>query len=57
MLSPFQVPPPGTPYPILPPTNFMRVLTYSPNHSSLPAMALPYTGARSLPRTKGLSSH
>jgi hypothetical protein len=57
MLSPFQVSPSWPPHSILPPSAFMRVLLYPPTHSHLPALAFPYTGAMSLPRNKGLSSH
>ena len=57
MLFPFQVSLLGTPYPIVPPPASMRVLTYSPTRSCLPALAFPNTGAWSLPRTKGLSYH
>jgi hypothetical protein len=42
---------------IFPPPASMRVLLYPPIHSYLPALAFPYTGACSFPRTKGLSSH
>ena len=57
MLSPFPVSPPETPYPILPPPASMRVLPHPPTHFCLPILAFPYTGALSLHRTKGLSSH
>ena len=46
-----------TPYPISPPPASMRVLPHLPTHSCLPALALPYTGALSVHRTKGPSSH
>jgi len=35
----------------------MRVFPQSPTHSCLPTLAFPYTGASSLGRTKGFSSH
>jgi hypothetical protein len=35
----------------------MRVLSHPPTYSCLPSLAFPYTGALSLHRTKGLSSH
>jgi hypothetical protein len=44
---PFQKPP----YPIPPPP------VHEPTYSRLPVLAFPYTGASSLHRTKGLSSH
>jgi hypothetical protein len=51
MLSLFLVSPPKTPYPIsLPPA-------HQPTHSYFPVLAFSYTGALSLYRTKGLSSH
>ena len=34
-----------------------RMLPNQPSHSHLTTMAFLYTGASSLPRTKGLSSH
>jgi hypothetical protein len=49
--------PPGNPYPIPPPPASMRVFPYPPTHPLLPALALPYTGASSLYKTKDLSSH
>ena len=57
MQSPFPVSPLETPYPILPPPASMMLLTYSPTPSCLPILAFLYTGALSLHRTKGLSSH
>ena len=39
------------------PTASPRVLTKQTTHSSLPVLAFLYTGASSLHRTKGLSSH
>jgi hypothetical protein len=57
MLSPFQVSPLESPYPISPPPASMRVLPYPPTHSSLPTVALPYTGASNPLRPKGSSSH
>ena len=56
ILSSLTVPPPETPYTIPPPPASIRVLP-QPTHSCLPALAFPYTGALSLHRTKGLSSH
>jgi hypothetical protein len=46
-----------TPYLILPTLASMRMLPNPPTHSCLPALTFPYTGASSLHRTKGLSSH
>ncbi|EAA20178.1 hypothetical protein [Plasmodium yoelii yoelii] len=46
-----------TPYPILPLLASMRVFPQPPTESSLPTLPFPYTGASSLPRTKGLCSH
>ena len=57
MLSPFLVPPLDTPYSTPPPLAFMRVLPYQHTCSFLTALAFSYTGAFSLHRTKGLSSH
>jgi hypothetical protein len=57
MLSPFLVSHLGIPYPFHPPPASMSVLLQEPTQSYLPTMAFPYTGAWSLPRTKGLSSH
>ena len=57
MLFIFLVSPLETPYPILPSPASMRMLTQPPTHSCFPALASLYTGASSLPRTKGLSSH
>ena len=58
MISPFLVShsPPETPYPIPPPAS-MRVFPHPPNHFCLPTLALPYTGALSLQRTKDFFSH
>jgi hypothetical protein len=55
MLSPFPPPPPEAPYPIFPLPASIRMLTYLPTHSQLPALAFPFTGALSHHRTKGLS--
>jgi hypothetical protein len=44
-----------TSYSIPPPPTFMRV--YPHTHTYIPALASSYTGASSLHRTKGLSSH
>jgi hypothetical protein len=44
------------PYPLLPPAS-MRVVPHLPTHSCLNTLAFPYTGASSLHRMKGLSSH
>ena len=49
--------PSETPYPILPPSDSIRVLSHPPTHSFPPAQAFPYTRDSSLPRTKVLSSH
>ena len=57
MFSPFQVFPPETPYPSLPPLASMRVLPHSPTHFRLPTLAFPYTGASNALRTKGHSSY
>ena len=57
MLSLFPISSPETPYPITPPPASMGVLPNPPNHYCLPTMAFLYTGASSLHRTKGLSSH
>ena len=51
MLSPFLVSPPKIPYPI--PSS----PAHQPTYSCFPVLAFTYTGALSLPRTKGLSSH
>ena len=56
MLSPFVVSIPKTPYPILPYPCFCEGVP-PPIHSHFPILAFPYTGASSLHRTKGLSSH
>ena len=42
--------------PPLPPAS-MGVLPHPPTHSCLPTLAFPCTGAPSLHRTKGFSSH
>ena len=58
MLSPFPTPLPQTlPIPFPPPPASMRVYPHPPTHSSLPALAFPYTGALNLHVTKGLPSH
>ena len=57
MVSSFPVSSSETPYPGLPPPVSMRVLPNPLIHSCLPAPALPYIGASSLHRTKGLSYH
>ena len=57
ILSPFSVSFPQTHCPIPCPSASMRVFPHSPIHSCLPALTFPYTGAFSLHRTKGLSSH
>jgi len=44
MLSPFQVSPRQTPYPILPPSASVRVLPHPSTHSCLTALTFPYTG-------------
>ena len=49
MLTPFLVPPPEAPYPILPPPASMRVFPHQPTQSLLLAL--------SRHRAKGLSSH
>jgi hypothetical protein len=54
-LSP--VSPPQTPYSVPHPPASMRVLPHPTTHSCFLDMAFLYTGASSLPRTKGLSSH
>ena len=57
MLCPFQVSPSsGNTLSYSSPSASMKVLPPSPNHSNLPSLAFPYTGASSLHRTKGLSS-
>ena len=53
MFPPFLVSPPKTPYSI---TSF-PLRTNTPTHSHFPVLAFPYTGALSLHRIKGLSSH
>ena len=55
MLSPFPVSPSEIPYPIFPSSASMSVTP--PTHSYLPTLAFPSTGAWSLPRIKGVSSH
>ena len=57
MFSPFQVSPSETPYPILPAPDSKRMLSQPPTHSSLLALAFPYTGASNTLRPKGHSSH
>jgi hypothetical protein len=57
MLSPFPFLPLQTPYPIPPSPATMRVLSHSPTHSSLSALALPYAGSLSFLRAKELPSH
>jgi hypothetical protein len=58
MLSPFPISPyPVNPHYILPFPPSMRVLPHPPTHSHLTSLALPYTRASSLHRTKGLSFH
>jgi hypothetical protein len=44
-------------YPLCPSPASMRVLPQAHTHSHLTTLAFPYTGATSLHRTKGLSSH
>jgi hypothetical protein len=56
MLSPFQVSPQETPYPIPPIPTFMSVIPYPPTNAHLPTLAFPYTGVSGLHRTKVLSS-
>jgi hypothetical protein len=51
MLPPFLVSPSNTPYPLPPPP------APQSTHSHFLALAFPYTGAQSLHRTTGLSSH
>jgi hypothetical protein len=51
MLSPFLEFPLKTPYPISPPP------AHQPTHIYFLALAIPYTGAYNLHRTKGHSSH
>jgi hypothetical protein len=55
IVSPFPISPPKTPYPISPAS--IRMFSYPSIHLCLTALAFPYTGALSLPRTKSLSSH
>ena len=57
MVSSFTVPSTETPYSISSSPASSRVLPYPPTYSPLPALAFLYTGASSLYRTKGLSSH
>jgi hypothetical protein len=57
MLSPVPVSPLEPLYPIPPYPASMRVLPHPPIHSHLTALAFLYTGASSLHRNKGLSSH
>ena len=56
MLFPFLVSPLKPPYPILPPSAFIKVLTHLPKHFHLLTLAFLYTWASFLPRTKGFSS-
>ena len=51
MLSPFLVSPPKTSYPLSPPP------AHQPTHFCFPVLAFSYTGASSLLRIKGFSSH
>jgi hypothetical protein len=58
VIPPFLVFSAETHYPMLPPPVSMTMHTHLPTHSQLLfALAFPYTGASSLPRTKDLSSH
>ena len=57
MLSPFPVFSLQTPYPIPFYPASMRVLPNPPTHSSLTTLAVLYSKASSLHRTKGLPSH
>ena len=57
MFSSFHVSPSETPYPIPVRPASMRVLSHTPTHLHLPALAFPYTGASNTLRPKGLSSH
>ena len=60
MISPFQVTPPQTPYPISPslfPFASMRMLLHPLPHFCLTALAIPYAGVSSFHGTKGLPSH
>ena len=41
----------------LPSPTSMRVCLHPPIHSCLPVLKFPYTGASSLHKTKGFSSH
>lgn len=54
MFSPFRVSPSEIPYPIAPPSAYMRVLTHPPTHFCLPALAFPYTGVSNTPWAQGL---
>ena len=54
MLSPFSLSLQKTLYPISCPSASMQMLTYSPTHSCLIALAYPYLGSLSLHRVKGL---
>jgi hypothetical protein len=54
VVSPFLVSPLKIPYPIPP---LPRVFPHLPTHSHFYGLMFPYTGASSLQRTKGLSSH
>jgi hypothetical protein len=56
-VSPFPVSPLEIPYSIPSLPASMRVFSYLSTHLCLTALAFPYTGASSLHRTKGLSSH
>jgi hypothetical protein len=57
MLSPFQISPPETPYPIPISPASIRVCLHPSTHSCLPDLAFPYTGASNPLRPKGHSSH
>ena len=57
MLSPFLIPPPEIPYFILSPPDSIRVFPLPLTHFCVHVLPLPYTGAASLPETKGLFSH
>jgi hypothetical protein len=53
----FPIPRSGNPLSNPPTPASIRVFPHPPTHSQLPALAFPYTGASSLHRIKGLSSH
>ena len=57
MLSTFPVSPLQTYYLIPSSSASMRVLPHTPNHSCLPALPFPNTGALGLHRTKNHPSH